>query len=294
MSVVIATYKRPEVLRSCLEHLELQTATPREILVVDASPDDESRSVVATFSSARYTRNDEGMGTLPRSRQIGVAETDGDVVAFLDDDAFADPNWLAELAGSYGAGIGGVGGQARNGQPGEEVEGSDQIGRFFTDGSLTGFFAADPGEEIEVDHLIGCNMSFRRAALEDSGGIPAWPAGVSALREDLYVSLRVRDAGWRLVFNPRAGVRHIGAPQAKGRRFDLRYDFNGNRNHMFVLVAHFGPRSPVPWRFCRTLVVGRSRALVGAASRLLAVPVSIGIGTAKGLAYRKSRRSRHQ
>ena len=288
VSVVIATYCRPEALAMCLQHLSRQTTRPHEILVVDASPDQASEAVVRGFSGVRYARNEQGMGTLPRSRQIGVEDTTGEVVAFLDDDAFADPNWLAELASTYALGVGGVGGQARNGQPGEATDGVDRIGRFFPDGSLTGFFAADPGKTIEVDHLLGCNMSFRRAALDACGGIPTWPAGVSALREDLFLSLRVRRAGWKLLFNPRAGVRHIGSPQARGRRFDLRYDFTGLRNHMFVLVAHFGIRSPVVWRCVKCLLRERTRAFAGTSSRLATSPISITIGMWRGLRYRSA------
>jgi len=249
VSVVVATYRRPDVLRTCLKHIESQTTRPREVLVVDASPDRLSERVVDEFNGVRYVRNNEGMGTLPRSRQIGVAETSGTVIAFLDDDAFAEPRWLEELASTYRSHVGGVGGRARNDQPGEAAIGVHQIGQFLNDGTLTGNFAADPGKVLTVEHLIGCNMSFRREAILQSGGIPAWPAGVSALREDLLLSLRIRDAGWGLVFNPAAAVLHIGAPQARGKRFDLRYEFTASRNHIFVLVSHFGPASPILARY---------------------------------------------
>jgi GT2 family glycosyltransferase len=212
------------------------------------------------------------------------------VVAFLDDDAFADPMWLDELSSAYGIGIGGVGGQARNGQPGEESEGADRIGRLFPDGSMTGFFAADPGETVEVDHLIGCNMSFRRTALERSGGIPVWIGGTSAFREDLFISLRVRGAGWRLLYNPRAGVRHIGAPQPRGRRFDLQYEFTAARNHVFVLVAHFGLRSPIVLRSILSLLRDRTRRFAGSGVRLFSLPASLVIGITKGLEFRASER----
>jgi GT2 family glycosyltransferase len=157
---------------------------------------------------------------------------------------------------------------------------------------VSGYFAANPGATIEVDHLIGCNMSFRRTALEDSGGIPAWPAGVSALREDLFLSLRVRNAGWQLLFNPRAAVRHVGAPQARGRRFDLRYDFTGIRNHVFVLTAHFGVRSPMPWRYIGSVLRKRARLLTGNFARVSLVPVSAVVGFWRGLQYRIEFRSR--
>jgi GT2 family glycosyltransferase len=289
VSVVIATMERPDEMRICLEHLAAQSARPREVVVVDASSSSSTAQVMEQFPWARYFRNDAGVGTLPRSRRIGVDETDGEVVAFLDDDAYADEGWLQALAAAYEPGIGGVGGQARNGVPDELTDGLDEIGRLLPNGLVTGHFAADPGRDLDVDHLIGCNMSFRREALAASGGIPEWPAGVSALREDLFLSLRVRDAGWRLRFTPRAGVFHVGAPQVKGRRFDLRYDFTGVRNHLFVLVVHFGIRSPYVRRAIATTLARSSaqatRSAVGALARPLAALAGVGVGLWRGLTY---------
>ncbi len=290
VSVVVATLERPDVLRTCLEHLGAQTTRPLEVLVVDSSASPETRQVVDDFGWVEYLRNDEGVGRLPLSRRIGVEHGHGQVVAFLDDDAFADPGWLAALAAAYEPDIGGVGGQARNDQPDELTTGVDQIGRLLPNGLLTGNFAADPGHDVDVDHLIGCNMSFRRPALESAGGIPDWPAGVSALREDLFLSLRVREAGWRLRFTPRAGVLHIGAPQVRGRRFDLRYDFTGTRNHLFVLVAHFGVRSPYVWR--AVAATGRqsgtraARSVAGGVGRLVAAWAGMAVGLWRGITYR--------
>jgi len=289
VSVVIATLERPDDVRTCLEHLAAQTRRPHEVVVVDASASDATAKVVDGFPWAHYLHNDAGLGTLPLSRRIGVAGTTGAVVAFLDDDAYADPDWLANLALAYEPGVGGVGGQARNGQPGELTQGLDEIGRLLPNGIVTGNFAADPGRDLDVDHIIGCNMSFRREALAQSGGIPAWPAGVSSLREDLFLSLRVRDAGWRLRFTPRAGVFHVGSPQVKGRRFDLRYDFTGVRNHLFVLVVHFGPTSPIVRKAIAT-TLGRSsaqavRSTAGALARPLAALLGILVGVWRGLTY---------
>jgi GT2 family glycosyltransferase len=290
VSVIVATLERPDVLRTCLEHLGAQTARPLEVLVVDSSTSPETRRVVETFAWVRYLRNDEGVGRLPLSRRIGVEHSHGQVLAFLDDDAFADPGWLAALTQAYEPDIGGVGGQARNDQPGELTAGMDEIGRLLPNGLLTGNFAADPGHDVDVDHVIGCNMSFRREALEAAGGIPDWPAGVSALREDLFLSLRVRRAGWRLRFTPRAGVRHIGAPQVKGSRFDLRYDFTGTRNHVFVLVAHFGVRSPYVWRALAATSGQAStraaRSVAGGLGRLGAAWAGMVVGLWRGVTYR--------
>ena len=146
MSVVIATYRRPEYVRTCLEHLEPQTVSPARIIVVDASPDTRTREVVAGFPRVEYRRNERGIGSTATSRAIGISDIEEDIVAFVDDDAYAEPDWLEKLLRPYEQEhVSAVGGRARNGQPDEEREGVGQIGRLLPDGRLTGYFAADPG-----------------------------------------------------------------------------------------------------------------------------------------------------
>ncbi|RYV50752.1 glycosyltransferase family 2 protein [Pengzhenrongella frigida] len=251
-SVVIATYNRPDHVRTCLEHLLRQTQVPEAILVVDASPGADTRAVVEEFDGVRYLRNDLGAGSTATSRAIGVAEVTSDVVAFLDDDAYAAPTWLAELTRRYAdPRVGAVGGRALNGQPGEEVDGADTIGLLRADGTLTGFFAADPGADVDVDHMLGANMSVRRGAVLEVGGIHDHYPG-TCLREETDIALRLRLAGYRIVFTPDAVVVHVAGPYAKGRRFDLRYSYYAQRNHVVLLARTVGVRDV---RFRRYLVV---------------------------------------
>ena len=235
-SVVIATYNRPDYVRTCLEHLAVQTLRPTETVVVDATPDRRTAEVVADFPDVVYLRNDLGMGHTATSRAIGMTRVTGDVVAFIDDDAFAEPDWLAELVARYEDGVGAVGGRARNGVPGEEAEGLDEIGLLLDDGRLTGNFAADPGHDVEVDHLLGANMSVRRDLVEALGGIHDHYPG-TCLREETDIALRMKLAGHHIVYTPDAVVRHVGGTYAKGHRFDMRYRYYGSRNHA-VLLAH--------------------------------------------------------
>jgi len=243
-AVVVVTYNRPAHVRTCLEHLAQQTCPPLETVVVDASPDRRTADVVAEFPGVRFLRNDLGMGYMATSRAIGVAATIADVVAFIDDDAYAEPDWIERLLLPYAdPRVGAVGGRARNGNSGEESEGADQVGLLLPDGTLTGFFAAITPGDIEVDHLIGCNMSYRRRALQAIGGIhDHWPG--TSLREDADTGLRMRRAGYRVVYTPTAVVFHVGGAYAKGRRFDLRYTFYGARNHVVLLHHALGPDAP--------------------------------------------------
>ncbi|MGI8457557.1 MAG: glycosyltransferase family 2 protein [Propionibacteriaceae bacterium] len=254
-SVVIPTYNRPDRVRTCLEHLARQSVPPVEIVVVDSSPGDQTQAVVAAADGVIYRRNPMGRGATAESRAIGLADVTAEVVAFLDDDANARPDWLHQLLLRYAdETVGGVGGSALNGIPGERDHGFANIGRLLPDGRLTGFFAADPGRDVVVDHLLGANMSFRRAAIDQVGGIHGGYPG-TCLREESDLALRLRRTGYHLVYTPDAVVDHLPGEYAKGKRFDRRYSFYGNRNHVVLLARTLGWSSPITRRFPRTAVI---------------------------------------
>ena len=52
-------------------------------------------------------------------------------------------------------------------------------------------------------------------------------------------------AGYRLVYTPDAVVEHVAAPYAKGRRFDLRYAYWAQKNHLILLIRNFGLGAPI-------------------------------------------------
>jgi GT2 family glycosyltransferase len=254
VSVVVVTYGRPDCVRECLEHLRRLRTPPLEVVVVDATPDDRTRRLVReSFPEVRLLHSTLGRGTTPESRQMGYAATSGEILAFVDDDAYVAPDWLDEIVAPYAdPAVVGVGGRAINDIPGEESAGLGQIGRLLPDGRLTGNFGADPGRTIEVDHLLGANMSFRRSALDAVGGIRGNYPG-TCLCEESDISLRLAAAGGTLLFTPRAVVRHVAAPYGiGGKRFDRRYLYYLRRNHVTMLVRVFGWTDPLVRRYART------------------------------------------
>lgn len=259
-SVVIATYRRPAFVEECLDHLERQSVPPERIIVVDASPDHETRDVVSRHPGVEYRRNERGIGATATSRAIGVTDLEEDVVAFIDDDAFAEPDWLERLLEPYDdPAVAAVGGRALNGQPGEEHDGLGRIGLLLPDGRLTGHFAADPGRVLDVDHMLGANMSVRMSVVRELGGIRDFYPG-TCLREETDIALRIRRAGLRIVYTPFATVRHVAGVYARGRRFDTRYRYFGARNHVVLLATTLGYRDPHFRSWLRTAArqVGRS------------------------------------
>lgn len=297
VAVVVPTYNRAEHLRMCLKHIAAQTIRPAQTVVVDSSPDDATYQVVINeFPDIGYLRNPLGVGHLPASRDLGLRAVTADVVVFLDDDTQAEPDCLARLLDQYSdSRVGGVGGRVLNGVPGEDSTDVDQIGRFLPDGTLTGNFGADPGKPVRVDHLIGACMSWRREILVENGGIYDDYPG-TCLREDTDIAFRVAAAGWRIVYQPAAVVKHVSAPYHKGRRFDLRYTYYANRNHLVLLMRHLGPGDPHLRRYFGVTARGVGDRLVTAIrpparnderhdlGRRLAGAVAHSASTAAGLA----------
>jgi GT2 family glycosyltransferase len=289
ISVIIVTLNRPDCVRQCLDCLMRQTRFPEQILVVDSSTDDLTQTVVQEFTGVIYLRNPKGFARMTASRNLGLLSLSGDIAAFLDDDSFAHPTWLASLAATYDSPeIGCVGGRALRGQAGEADQGSDEIGLLKSDGSLTGNFAADSGRPIPVDHVMGCNMSYRRSVLAHLGGFREDYGGISGVREDTDMCLRVRQAGWQIIFQPLACVDHIGAPQAKGQRFDTRYAYYSERNHLILLIRNFGLFAPRVRGYLQGLFRSlrhdfQQRSFLGASVRTAARLVGVCVGIGRGV-----------
>ncbi|WP_127818005.1 glycosyltransferase family 2 protein [Microbacterium sp. CPCC 204701] len=246
VSVIVITYARPQYVAECLRHLGDMAEKAHEIIVVDGSPDDRTRDLVAAgHSDVVYIRHALGKGTMPESRQLGLATATGDIVAFIDDDAYVDREWLGNLRRAYAdESVAAVGGRADNGIPGEEWIGLGSIGRLLPNGDLTGYFAAHSGRAVVVDHFLGANQTYRRDILLSIGGIRGNYPG-TCLREESDTCLRLTAAGHRLIYDPRVLVRHVAAPyQIGGQRFDRRYLYYSRRNHVMLLARVFGWRSP--------------------------------------------------
>ncbi len=288
LTVIIPTYNRADCVAENLARLHVESEPPEQIIVVDASNDYDTEHIVAGFPAVVYLRNDGGRGNLPHSRNAGLRRATGEIIAFLDDDAFVHPDWAANLRASYAdAAVAGVAGRALNEQPGEEKHGVDRIGRFLPDGRTTGNFAANPGRIVPVDHMIGCNMSFRASVLAELGGFrDDMRPGPFSLCEDTEICARARRLGHRFIFNPGVCVDHIGARQTGGRRFSPKYSYYHIKNNLIMIVRNFGPGALAT----RHLVgIGRQvgqdfiRKAGGATAHLLASVAGIVVGLGAGL-----------
>src|SRR6187549_3682968 len=104
VSIVIVTSDRCHDLRRCLrelqQHLAAPDAPPCEVLTVHAPDDDEAKQMVRREfpSVSLLTAPVRGIGL---QRNIGARQARGDIVAYLDDDAWPRPGWIQALANAF-------------------------------------------------------------------------------------------------------------------------------------------------------------------------------------------------
>ena len=211
VSVIICAYTeaRWHDLVEAIASLRRQDYTPAQVIVVvDHNPLllDRAR---AEFPGVTVIEN-TGPPGLSGARNSGLAAADGDIVAFMDEDAAAEPSWLQELAAVYadpnvlGAG-GAIVPQWQSGRPGWFPEEFDWV--------VGCTYRGMPKTQAPVRNLIGCNMSLRREVFAEVGGFRPGIGRVGTLpvgceETELCIRVRQRWPQGELVYVPTAVVRH--------------------------------------------------------------------------------------
>lgn len=195
ISVVVCTYNGSATIRDCMEGL-MRLAYPRfEVIVINDGSIDSTPEIVNEYPVRLITTVNQG---LSQARNRGIYESKGDIIAYIDDDAYPDPHWLHYLAFAYAntdhAGIGGP-----NIAPPE-------------DGPIARSVANAPGGPVHVlvtdeiaEHIPGCNMSFRKEALLAVGG---FDPQYRTAGDDVDLCWRIQLIGYTIGYHPAALVWH--------------------------------------------------------------------------------------
>jgi glycosyltransferase involved in cell wall biosynthesis len=96
VSIVICTYNRSDLLTRCLDYLQYQTNQNFEVVIVDGPSTDSTPEVIEKYKNrVKIGKNPER--NLSKSRNIGIELSDGDIIAFIDDDALPFDDWINTL-----------------------------------------------------------------------------------------------------------------------------------------------------------------------------------------------------
>lgn len=227
LSVVIPSLNGASGLGCCLSALHAQTIGPDlEIIVVDDGSADAT-SDVARAAGAIVLRHASKRGAAA-ARNWGIGRATAPIVAFLDDDCEADPDWARTLLGSYQDDVVGLGGAIAVGSgrgfvlaylarhnpldPQElELSTSNKITYRFTLYLRRKWLARPPRGRRDVALLPTANFSARRAALLAIGGFDE-QIGFGSEDDDLCRRLVRAFPAMRLVYDPDARVVHHFEP----------------------------------------------------------------------------------
>ncbi len=214
MSVVVCAYTedRWDDIVDAVAGCAAQTRPADEVLlVIDHNPALATRA--ASLPGVRVLENDRTRG-LSGARNAGIAAARGDVVAFLDDDATPETDWLALLADAYSAPeVRATGGSARPRWPTERPAHLPHA----LDWVVGCTYQGQPETRADVRNLMGCNMSFRREVFDRVGGFDENAGRIGLLplgceETELCIRLGQQIPGSRIVFEPGAVVNHRVTP----------------------------------------------------------------------------------
>src|SRR5262249_45823375 len=144
----------------CLEGLQRLDYPAFEVIVVDDGSTDDTAAIARQYDVRVISTENRGLAA---ARNLGMTAARGEIVAYLDDDAHPDPHWLQYFADTFlRTDYVAVGGP-NIAPPG--------------DGPIADCVANAPGgpthvlvSDREAEHIPGCNMAFRKGALEAVGG----------------------------------------------------------------------------------------------------------------------------
>jgi len=197
ISVVIPSYNSESTIASCLRALLHQTyAHPYEIILVDSSQDSTPKLVAANFPQVKVIHREKKTdpGT---ARNLGLQHAQGDIIAFIDSDCDAAPDWLERIAAAHQSSYRVVGGAVRNGnEKHSSVAWAGYLAEFRE------FLPEQP--KMEKAHIPTCNISYRRQIFETFGLFD----GEFYPQEDLVFNYRLREKGERILFDPAMVVAH--------------------------------------------------------------------------------------
>jgi GT2 family glycosyltransferase len=206
-SVAICTRERPEDLARALRAVCGLRPAPHEILVIDNNPaTDRTREVALQFPGVRYIREDERGLDAARNRSLREARTG--IVAFTDDDAVPEPEWLEQLLRPFqDPRVRAVTGLTL---PLElETAAQEWFERYspFGRGFDRRMFDGTRDDPLDVSRVgAGASMALRRTVLEEVGGFDeALDAGTAARSGgDHEMFARILAGGYRIVYEPAA------------------------------------------------------------------------------------------
>ena len=250
LSIVIVLYNQAALTFACLKSLVGTINLPAEVILIDNASSDETGVLLDRLDGAQILRNTENLHFL-RAVNQGAGKARGDSLLLLNNDACILPNTLstAEETLYSSSTIGAVGGKIIL-LDGRLQEAGSII---WSDGSCLGYGRGRSPNEPEfqffrdVDYCSGAFLLIKRHLFEDLGRLDM--AFSPAYYEETDFCMRLRAAGYRIVYDPRVEVLHYEFGSASSSEQALALQQHNHvtfvRRHQTILEKnHLQPNTP--------------------------------------------------
>jgi glycosyltransferase involved in cell wall biosynthesis len=197
-SVIIPTYNEGKNIGKTLVALFNQkTSCIYEIIVVDSSHDNTPEIIKQRFPEVKLIHLEQ-QTPQAEARNIGIKDSKGRYILFLDGDCEVDHDWIERMVSLLASGNDAVGGPVRNGNPESWISWAGYLAEF------SEFFPKN--KQMFVGHLPTCNISYKREILDKyaSGGFEKFLYA----QEDLLFNWKLQKKGIKILFHPEIAVSH--------------------------------------------------------------------------------------
>jgi len=235
VSVLLINYNGKEFIKECLDSISEQSYPKEkiEIIFVDnVSTDDSCRFVEEFYPAARILRNT--VNNYCKAVNLGINESKSPYVALVNCDTRLDKNWLSELVNTFGKDtkIASAGSKILTFDGKIQNAGHYELANFYWGERGAGLEADKYNEVEEVSSLCGAAVLHRKSALLEAG---LFDEDFIMYGEDVDISLRLRQSGFKLVFVPTSIAYH----KFHGSGNDELSRYYIERNRLLYLAKHY-------------------------------------------------------
>jgi GT2 family glycosyltransferase len=238
VSLIVVNWNGAAYLEECLLSLQNQTYSPVETLVVDNGSTDSSREILSRFPNIRVIWNETNRGFGAANNQA-LAESQGELVAFINNDTVLDPSWLVKIAKPMeeSAETGMCAGKTMSYFHREIIDNTGHL--LYWDGVNRGRgrMQKDEGQFDSLHNALfpsGCACLYRAQMLRQIG---SFDEDFYLYGDDTELGLRARLAGWECAFVPLAIAYHRYSGSSSAYH-PMKFYFV-ERNRFWVALKYF-------------------------------------------------------
>lgn len=210
ISIIIPAKNAQATLKKCVDSiLDLNYSNYEVIIINDGSTDETGKILFSCHGIKIVTTS--GIGP-SRARNMAVEFARGEFIAFTDADCIVDKDWLEKLIEGFNSAPEAAGCGGRQDLPADATDFQKKVFLLMNKiGFVTDYMRRGENKIIAVSHNASCCVMYKKDIFLKAGGFlnDFWPG------EDVELDYKLKKAGCKLVFNPKAVVYHYRVDSQK-------------------------------------------------------------------------------